>query len=88
MLLTCVPKFIRKTKFKKLIEKGKKKLDQSLDIRTLIEATRAIQVFKRLFLNRHQSSLSRLTPPNYIGSETSAEDDPGLTDSDQHDSKI
>lgn len=88
MLLTCVPKFIRKTKFKQLIDKGNKKIDQLLDIRSLIETTRAIRVLKRLFLNRHQRVMSRLTPLNYIGLETSSDNDKALTDSDQHRSTI
>ena len=84
MLLICVPKFIRKTKFKQLIDKGNKKIEQSLDIRTLIETTRVMRVIKSLILNKNQKALSRLTPLNYICSETSSENDKALTDNDQH----
>jgi hypothetical protein len=51
MLLLCVPKCIRKTRFKKLIDKGNSKIDQSLDIRTLIETNRAVRVLKKILLN-------------------------------------
>jgi hypothetical protein len=80
MLLVCVPRFIRKTRFKKLIDKGNSKIDESLDIRTLIETNRAIRVLKRIFLNKRQKAMSRLTKLNFLGSETSSEEEKVVTD--------
>ncbi len=80
MLLLCLPRCIRKTRFKKLIDKGNKKIDQSLDIRTLIETNRAIRVLKKILFNARQKKMSKLTKLNFFGSETSSEEERVMTD--------
>ena len=80
MLLLCVPRCIRKTRFKKLIDKGNLKIDQSLDIRTLIETNRAVLVLKKILLNARQKTMTKLTKLNFLGSETSSEEEKVVTD--------
>jgi len=73
MLLTCVPRCIRKTKYKQLIDNGNRKIDHSLDIRTLIETIRAVKLLKKLFLSKEQKTMSKVTKLNYVGSESDLE---------------
>jgi hypothetical protein len=73
MLLTCVPRCIRKTKYKQLIDNGNRKIDNSLDIRTLIETIRAVKLLKKLFLSKEQKTMSKVTKLNYVGSESDLE---------------
>jgi hypothetical protein len=80
MLLLCVPKCIRKTRFKKLIDKGNSKIGQTLDIRTLIETNRAVRVLKKILLNARQKKMTKLTKLNFLRSETSSEEDKVVTD--------
>jgi hypothetical protein len=84
MLLLCLPRCIRKTRFKKLIDKGNSKIDQSLDIRTLIETNRATRVLIKILLNARQKTMTKLTKLNFLGSETSSEEEKVVTDEEEH----
>jgi reverse gyrase len=74
MLLTCLPRCIGKSRYRKIIEKGTNKIDQSMDIRTLIETNRTVKILKRVLLNYRQSVMCDLTRLSYVGSETSEDD--------------
>ena len=52
MLVLCVPNWVKKNKFKKLIDRGNSKLDIALDIRTLIRTTRTVSVLSKILLNK------------------------------------
>lgn len=52
MLVLCVPNWVQKNKFKKLIDRGNSKLDIALDIRTLIRTTRTVSVLSKILLNK------------------------------------
>jgi hypothetical protein len=74
MLAICVPNWIRRSKFKTLIDKGNSKLDMALDIRTLIETTRTVSVLRKILLNKRQKFLGNLTKFSYLGSESSLQE--------------
>ena len=82
MVVLCVPNWIKKNKFKALIDKGNSKLDMALDIRTLIKTTRTVSVLRKILLNKRQKLLSNLTKFSYLGSESSSEKNPELTEED------
>ena len=74
MLLTCLPRCFGKSRYRKIINKGTEKIDQSLDIRTLIETNRTVKILKRVLLNYRQAVMCDLTKLSYVGSETSEDD--------------
>ncbi len=82
MVVLCVPNWIKKNKFKALIDKGNSKLDMALDIRTLIKTTRTVSVLRKILLNKRQKLLSNLTKFSYLGSESSSEKNSELTEED------
>jgi hypothetical protein len=87
MLATSVPNWIRRTKFKALIDKGNSKLDMALDIRTLIETTRTVSVLRKILLNKRQKLLGNLTKFSYLGSESSLQENTELT-KNEHEAKM
>ena len=77
MLLSCLPRFIDRTRYRKIIDRGTEKIDDSLDIRTLIETNRTVKILKRVLLNYRQSVMCELARHNYLASESS---DDGVKD--------
>jgi hypothetical protein len=83
MLVLCVPNWVKKNKFKTLIDKGNSKLDNALDIRTLIRTTRTVSVLRKILLNKRQKLLGNLTKFSYLGSESSSEKNVELTEEEE-----
>lgn len=83
MLVLCVPNWVKKNKFKLLIDKANSKLDMGLDIRTLIRTTRTVNVLRKILLNKRQKLLGNLTKFSYLGSESSSEKNVELTEEEE-----
>ena len=74
IVFTFIPTVCRKSRYKRLFEKGVKRIDKSLDIRTLIETVRSVKVLKKILLNKWQRILSAFNKYTYIDTESSSED--------------
>ena len=72
MILTCLPKFMRKSRYKDLIVRGNDKIDNLLDIRNIIETIRVVHILKKIILNRKQIVLSGFAKVRFICSSSSS----------------
>ena len=88
MLLLCLPSCIRRTRLKKLVNKGNKRIEEHLDIRTLIETSRAMRVLKKILFNARQKKMTKLTKLNFLGLETFSEEERVMTDEEKHKADI
>lgn len=73
MVFTFIPTVCRQSRYKRLFEKGVKKIDKSLDIRTFIETVRSVKVLKKILLNKRQRILSAFNKYTYLDTESSSE---------------
>ena len=59
----------------KLVKKGNKIVDNSLDLKAILETQRMVSILSNILLNSKQKVLAKMSKEYYLDAETSKEDD-------------